>query len=116
MKLIPPAILLASFILTGCGGSPDKAGTTDDPAAAPAQPEEPAAAGPKKPPIVLGDGLTESEFIALAGPPSGEILIGERKVLSYEGVTVHVIDGRVTELPPDFKVSTRKPHEAQTEQ
>lgn len=48
-------------------------------------------------------GMSESAFLELAGAPDGIITMGEKKLFSYSGVTVTIMNEIVQLIPADFE-------------
>ncbi|HEY5652950.1 MAG TPA: hypothetical protein VIR63_01100 [Pontiella sp.] len=100
MKFVMRAYLAMLFILAGCD-KPQEVYPVDPP------PQE----------ARLGDargdykiGMSESDFLALAGSPGGTVTMGNQKLYYYDGVKVTIENGKVTSLPADFERRAQAAH------
>ncbi|MDH3982458.1 MAG: hypothetical protein OES84_06085, partial [Kiritimatiellaceae bacterium] len=113
MKSTIPLLILMGMTLTGCDKPATESVTPDpQPVEKKVLPATKAAVQPSKKVEVLPKvsevrpelkvGMTESEFISAAGEPTGTMMMGKKKILSYGGVMVAVVGGVVQEIPPAF--------------
>jgi len=99
--IFPIYLMLPVFciLFAGCGER-----TAESPLAAPVK-KFIAPFAEKPPPateLYLANGMSEDEVRSVLGEPKGNMSAGNRKMLLYEGGHIELINGRVTNLNPEF--------------